>query len=169
MRNNSTIFQNPEGQHLLDFTPLGSFTTENREIRIKQEFHTFIVGDALYYDVKEEKYSKALAINNIESEVCGIVSEVVNADEFIIITEGNIKTDRYKYSNGSVLYLSEVIPGFLMSANPTSVIKQVAVQTANGINVGIKMGYHLGGTPEKISMEPYTKEELDDIILNVRG
>lgn len=168
-RDNSVIFKNSEEQHLLDLSALGSLKANNKEIRIKQDKHFFQIGDALFFDVRENKFSKALAINNINCEVCGIVSEVPSDSEFIILTEGYIKTDRYKYAEGLPLYLSEVIPGFLMSIEPTHISKQAAVQTANGIKVDIQMGYYLKDNEIKISLEPYTKEELDDIILNIKG
>lgn len=167
-KKNSVIFENPE-EYILNFTALGSYTSENTEIRITQKAHYFSVGDILYFDVKNKQFSKALAVNNIQSEVCGVVSEVPNNNEFVIITEGPLETDRYKYAVSSPLYLSEIIPGALISANPTFVMKQVAVQIENGIQVNIKAGYCLSGKPLEVILEPYTKEELDDIILNVKG
>lgn len=167
-KKSSTIFQNPE-EYLVDLTPLGAYTHEDSEIRIQQESHYFRVGDVLYFDVKSNKFSKALAINSMTSEVCGVVSEIPNDNEFVIITEGFIETDRYKFKESSVLYLSEVIPGTLMSANPTAVLKEVGIQLSNGIQVGIKTGYYLTNKPLEVTMVPYTKEELDDIILNVKG
>ena len=167
-KKNSTIFENPE-EYILNFTAIGSYSSENTEIRITQEAHYFSVGDVLYFDVKNNQFSKALAVNNIQSEVCGIVSEVPNNNEFVIITEGVLKTDRYKYTVLAPLYLSEVIPGTLMSANPTFVMKQVAVQVEGGIQVNIKTGYCLSEKSLEVILEPYTKEELDDIILNVKG
>lgn len=166
---NSVIYRNPDKTALVDFTLIGTLKTEDTEIRIKQDNHFFQVGDALYFNPTDTKFRKAMAINNIESEVCGVVSEVINNDEFIIVTKGFVKTDRYKFNVGSQLYLSEVIPGFLMSASPTHVLKQVGVQSLNGIQVSIQMGYYISNNPVKVIFESYTKDELDDIILNVRG
>lgn len=166
---NSVIYENPEKEHVLDLTSIGSLTKETKEIRIQQENHLMQIGDAVFYDVKNKKFSKALAINNIDSEVCGVISEIPNQNEFIILTEGFLETDRYNYKTGSILYLSEVIPGFLMSADPTSIIKQVAIKKDNGIQIDIQMGHFMQENTTEVSLEPYTKEELDDIILNVRG
>lgn len=168
-KTNSVIYRNPEKTSLIDFTLIGTIKTEDSEIRINQHDHFFQVGDALYFNPTDIKFGKAMAINSIESEVCGVVSEVIDNDEFIIVTEGFVKTDRYNFAIDSPLYLSEVIPGFMMSAEPTHVVKQVAIQTLNGIHVSIQMGYHISNNPVKVVLEPYTKDELDDIILNVMG
>lgn len=168
-KNNSVIYKNPDKTALVDLSTIGTLKTEKTEIRIQQANHFFRTGDVLYFNPNTNEFAKALAINNIESEVCGVVSEVVDNNEFIILTEGFVKTDKYNFPIGSVLYLSEVIPGFLMSVQPTHILKQVAVQSINGIQVSIQMGFHLSDNPIKVTLEPYTKDELDDIILNVRG
>lgn len=168
-KKNSTIFKNPEDPHLINLTLLGTISREDTTITIEQEDHCFQIGDVLYYDIKNLKFGKALAINTMEGEVCGIVSEVTDQNRFVLITEGKLVTDRYKYLPTSPLFLSEVIPGTLMSIPPTSVSKQVAVQVEDGIQVDIHMGYYLGGEAAKVGLEPYTKEELDEIILNVKG
>lgn len=166
---NSVIYDNPEVEHVLDLSCIGMLTREDTEIRIYQDNHLFQIGDAVFYDVKNKKFSKALAINNIDSEVCGLISEIPTSNEFILLTEGFLKTDRYKYHEGSVLYLSEVMPGFLMSAEPTGIVKQIAIQKTDGIQIDIQMGYFLQENSTEVSLEPYTKDELDDIILNIKG
>lgn len=168
-KTNSVIYKNSENDSLIDFSTIGTIKTEDSEIRIKQDKHFFQVGDALYFNPTDNKFGKALAVNNIESEVCGVVSEVPNENEFIIVTEGFIKTDRYNFNADAPLYLSEVIPGFLMSSPPTYIVKQVGIQSINGIHVSIQMGFYVSSNSVKVTFEPYTKEELDDIILNVRG
>lgn len=172
-KKNSLMFQNPE-LNILDFSKLGVLTTEDHELVIEQKFHKFQVGDALYYDPVYKTFSKAIASNTVAIEVCGVVDKVYNEDMFRIITEGYIDTDRYQYTKGVILYLSEVVPGMLMSVEPTLSVKQVAVQDSGGIQVNIKMGYfldpeHEETQPPQFTFEAYTKEELDDIILNIKG
>lgn len=168
-KRNSVIYRNPDKTALVDLSTIGTLKSEKTEIKIRQMNHFFQPGDALYFNPNLNEFGKALAINSIESEVCGVVSEVLNDNEFIIVTEGFVKTDRYNFAVGSALYLSEVIPGFMMSVQPTHVMKQIAVQSLNGIQVSIQIGFHLSDNPVKVTLEPYTKDELDDIILNVRG
>ena len=120
-----------------------------------------------YYDVTTNKFSRAIAINNIESEACGIVSEVIDNDNFVIISKGLLETDKYNFSVGSKLYLSDVIPGKLVSIEPQSIIKQIAIQATNGIIIDIQRGWKITNTSSSEELEPYTKEELDEIIKNV--
>ena len=108
MRHNSTIFKNPQDQHLFDLSSIGSINHEDKSITINQEEHYFKVGEVLYYDVTTNKFSRAVAVNNIESEACGIVSEIIDKDNFVIIAKGLLETDKYNFSVGSKLYLSDV-------------------------------------------------------------
>lgn len=167
MRHNSTIFKNPQDQHLFDLSSIGSINHEDKSITINQEEHYFKVGEVLYYDVTTNKFSRAVAVNNIESEACGIVSEVIDNDNFIIIAKGLLETDKYNFSVGSKLYLSDVTPGKLVSIEPQSIIKQIAIQATNGIIIDIQRGWKITNTSSSEELEPYTKEELDEIIKNV--
>lgn len=167
MRHNSIIFKNPQDQHLFDLSSIGSINHEDKSITINQEKHYFNVGEVLYYDVTINKFSRAVAVNNIESEACGIVSEVIDNDNFVIIAKGLLETDKYNFSVGSKLYLSDVTPGKLVSIEPQSIIKQIAIQAANGIIIDIQRGWKITNTSSSEELEPYTKEELDEIIKNV--
>lgn len=167
MRHNSIIFKNPQDQHLFDLSSIGSINHEDKSITINQEKHYFNVGEVLYYDVTTNKFSRAVAVNNIESEACGIVSEVIDNDNFVIIAKGLLETDKYNFSVGSKLYLSDVTPGKLVSIEPQSIIKQIAIQAANGIIIDIQRGWKITNTSSSEELEPYTKEELDEIIKNV--
>lgn len=168
MKNNSTIYRNPYNQLIFDLSQLGTVSiSTNNIIKITQEKHLFQVGDILYYDIKEKKFSKAFAINDIQSEVCGVVSEVLNNDNFIITGEGLIETNRYEFDEGTILYLSDVYPGKLVSIPPSDIIKQIATQATNGIIIDIQRGYKITNSTSSEILEAYTKEELDEIIKNI--
>ena len=167
-KKNSTIFKNPYEQEIHDFSFVGTYKTIDKTIQIEQQNHGFQVSDVLFYNIKLKKFDKALAINAIESEVCGIVSKVLGINTFQIITEGFLETDRYNFPIDTPLYLSESTPGKLMSIAPINVVKQVATQTTNGIMLDIRRGYKISEdeyTDEEL--EVYTKEELDEIIANI--
>ena len=168
MRNNSIITKNPQEHHIFDLTRLGTVTITNDLIEVTQQNHFFQIGDVLYYNIKTQLFGKAVAVNNIESEVCGVVLDVKDKDTFVMITEGKINTSRYSFEIDTPLYLSEVYPGRLMSIEPKNVIKQIATQTVDGIIVDIQRGYRTVGSSSVLEeLEPYTQSELDEIIKNI--
>lgn len=167
MRNNSTIFKNPQDAHLFDLSSIGSIIHEDKSIEINQQDHYFQIGEVLYYDVRTNKFARAVAVNNIESEVCGIVSDIIDKDNFVMIAKGLLETTQYTFDVGTALYLSDVHPGKLVSIEPLSIIKQIAVQTTDGIIIDIQRGWKTTSTSSSEELEPYTKSELDEIIKNV--
>ena len=165
---NSTIFKNPQDQHLFDLSYLGVLTHERKTIEINQQNHYFQIGDVLYYDIKNHKFNKAIAKNSMESEVCGVVSEIIDIDNFVMITSGEIKTTRYTFDPGTILYLSDAHEGKLVSIEPNYTIKQIATQLSDGIMIDIQRGYRTPITYDSSdSLESYTKTELDEIIKNI--
>ena len=167
MKHNSLIYKNPQEHHIIDLSQLGTIMYAGGLIEINQPNHYFQVGDVLYYNIKDNIFSQAVAVNDIESEVCGVVSNVIDNDNFIIVSEGKIDTDRYTFEENTILYLSNVYPGKLVSIAPTDIIKQIATQTTNGIIVNIQRGYKLSQSNYSEDLEEYTKDELDEIIKNI--
>lgn len=167
MKNNSTIYKNPQEQRIIDLSQLGTLIYAGGAIEITQPNHFLQTGDVVYYNVKTRLFAKAVAVNNIEGEVCGIVSEVSDKDNFTIINSGVVETNRYTFDEGTVLYLSDAHPGKLVSIAPASVIKQIATQLAHGIMVDIQRGYRVADDSSTEELEPYTQAELDEIIRNI--
>ena len=165
---NSNIYKNSHDRYIFDLTSIGTVVREDETIEIYQENHFFRVADALYYDIKNHKFDMALAENTIMSEVCGVVSEIIDRNTFRIIVNGHIQTDRYSFDVNTPLYLSDAIGGKLVSIAPGNVIKQVATQVSGGIMVDIQRGFiYNPNNSQEEEMEPYTKEELDEIIKNL--
>ena len=167
MRNNSTIFKNTQEHHLFDLSSIGSVIHEDKTIQINQIDHYFQKGEVLYYDVRTNKFARAIAVNNIESEACGIVSDVIDKDNFVLIAKGLLETDQYTFDENTPLYLSDAHAGKLVSIQPHSVIKQIAIQATNGIIIDIQRGWKTTSTSSSENLEPYTRAELDEIIKNV--
>lgn len=169
MKTNSVIFKNPEDDHLIDLSYLGTMLIENPSVQISQTNHFFLPGDVLAYSLKEKKFVRAVAVNTMDSEICGVVSEFINNDNFVLVVKGLVNAPQYQFANGSILWLSEIIPGRLISIMPTRTFRQVATQVSPGvIEVSIKMGLTTGSRePNNEPLEPYTKEELDEIISNL--
>lgn len=169
MQTNSVIFKNPEDDHLIDLTYLGTMLRENTKVQINQKNHFFAPGDVLAYDLQSQEFIRALAVNTMQSEICGVVSKYIDMDNFELIVKGAVEAPQYKYPNGSILWLSEVTPGKLMSIAPTKTFRQVATQVSAGvINVSLEMGFTIGSVKQETdSLDHYTKAELDEIIANI--
>lgn len=163
---NSNIYKNPEEQHIIDLSRMGTIEVINNQ-EVIQENHYFHIGDVVYYDIQMKRFSLAIARNTIESEVVGLVSRVIDMDTFVLTNTGTLYTDRYAFPDKTVLYLSDINPGKLVSIAPMFV-KPVAIQTTNGIIIDIARGWaDKDSVLEPIEYEPYTQEELDEIISNI--
>lgn len=168
MKNNSIISKKLHKYHVLDLTDIGAITCNNFT-EIAQHNHDFQIGDALYYNVKKQVFDKAIAINNVESEVCGVVSEIKDIDTFVLVTNGEIITSRYDFKVNTILYLSDARPGKLVSIGPKDIVKQIATKTTDGIMVNIQRGFKTTNNQQSSTetLEPYTEEELNEIIKNI--
>lgn len=163
---NSNIYKNPEEQSIMDLSDIGTIKIINNQ-KIIQEGHYFHVGDVIYYDIQLKRFSLAIARNTIESEVIGLVSQIIDNDTFVLANTGTLYTDRYTFTDDTVLYLSDINPGKLVSIPPTFV-KPVAIQATNGIIIDITRGWASeGGVSSPTEYESYSQEELDEIINNI--
>lgn len=168
-KNNSLILEVPYGHDIHDLEFLGVYEHIDKDVTIQQENHGFQVGDVIYYNIQKQTFEKALAINTMESEVCGVISSVIDNHTCKFITSGFILTNRFKFDTDTPLYLSELIPGKLVSMAPNMIHKQIAVQMPDGLRIDIQRGYRLKLEEEstQTDFQPYTQEELDEIIQNI--
>ncbi len=168
---NSVIFRDPDGdEYLQDLTKIGTYYVDDTSLTIIQENHGFAVGDALCYNLIEQKYQLAIALNTKDSEVCGVVKHVFDNNTFNFVTKGKIENTKYEYPEGSELWLSEAIDGHLTSIEPRIVFKKVGTQLANkAIKVEIERGFSTGEPIDQSLLEAYTQAELDEIIANINS
>jgi Repeat of unknown function (DUF5907) len=87
-------------------------------VQIMQVAHGFSIGEVLYYDGLV--YARANADDVLTSDVVGIVSEVIDADNFSLATGGMI-SGIAGLSPGSVYFLSDTVAGALTLTEPTTV------------------------------------------------
>lgn len=164
--NNSVIFRDVYENKILDFSHIASDSKANI-IDLYEENHFFEVGDAIYYDIYTHHYRRALAINSIMSEVIGVVSKIINLNEFQLTLRGDIILNRYdSISIGSPLYLSDIVTGKLISNEPSKISKIIGIKTDNGIRVDIQRGFHL---TDNEGYHPKYKEFLTKDLLNIFG
>ena len=92
---------------------------------ITQQSHGFEVGDVIGFENTE--YSKAIADGTYDGEVLGVVSEIINSDEFILTQSGFI-TGFTGLIQGSTYFLSPDTEGLMTVDKPTvhgQVVKSV--------------------------------------------
>jgi hypothetical protein len=157
--NNSVIFRDVvDDNNLIDFSYIGMHGTEEQTVSLTELDNGFLLGDAIYYDYKTNHYRRALAMNQIMSEVIGVVSKIIDKDSFELTLKGSIILDRYSsIPLNTPLYLSQNISGKLVQDEPTIVSKIIGVTTNDGIYVNIQRGYFVGFGPQVFfaSAEPY--------------
>lgn len=121
--------------------PLGNINIPVASSIVNQGNHGFLVGDILYFN--GSTYEKALAENSAKSNVVGIVSGIINLNNFTLLTSGLI-TSLTGLIPGAVYYLSDVASGALTTTAPTAnntiqKIMLVAISSTSGyynINAG---------------------------------
>lgn len=148
--NNSVIFRNVDDDtNLIDFSYLGMNNMQDENITLTEIDNGFLLGDALYYDYKTNHYRRALAVNQIMSEVIGVVSRLIDKDTFELTLKGSIILDRYKnIPENTPLYLSQNISGKLVQDEPNLVSKIIGITRTDGIYVDVQRGYYVGFGPD---------------------
>ena len=108
------------------------------ELSITQVGHGLSIGDAIYST--PSGYKKALSNETKTVEVVGVVSKVMDVNNFRVTTAGFFKTTLYDtYPNGTVLYLSEETAG-LLTNEYTYIVKPIAIKIDNGVVIDIQRG-----------------------------
>lgn len=139
-------------------------------IEIYQVDHNFVEGNVLY--LKDDgTYDLALCEDTKRVEVVGIVSKVINEDEFEIILSGFWETNIYDtdFIEGDVLYLSESESkkGTLIN-NPSKFLKPIAIKITDGIIINIQRASAskqiVSGGGASVDIEYYTDQQILDMI-----
>lgn len=83
--------------------------------------HGFVTGDFIYFH-PSKGYQLASAIDDYDSNIVGMVTEVIDANNFEYMWAGFYKTDVFNTANGFVqgmpLYISDVNPGKVVQEQP---------------------------------------------------
>lgn len=110
---------------------------------VSQTAHGFVVGDFIYYH-PVDKYQKALAVDDYNSNIVGMVTNVLDNDKFEYQWSGFYETDLFTDTNGYVqgipLYISETDPGKTVQEQP-DISKTVGYPVENiGVIISIERG-----------------------------
>jgi hypothetical protein len=92
--------------------------TDSTRSNITQTAHGFTVGNVLRIQNSATTFLKALADTAANAEVVGLVSAVVDANTFTLLTFGYI-TGLSGLTKGTVYFLSDTTAGLLTATEPT--------------------------------------------------
>ena len=95
----------------------GAGSAAANTVTITQAAHGFTVGNLIYYT--GTAYAKALADSSAHAEVVGIVSVVVDANNFVLLTDGKV-TGLSGLTAGAVYFLSPTTAGALTVTEPST-------------------------------------------------
>lgn len=100
----------------------GSGGGGSSEITINQDDHGFSVLNVVKSSGVDGTYALAQANTSANADVVGIISEIIDANNFKLLTSGElISTSVPNYAAGTVVYLSESTPGILTDTEPSSI------------------------------------------------
>lgn len=139
--------------------------SSSSEFIIKQTAHGLSIGDVVY--CSDTGYAKALANETQMVEAVGIVSGIVSADEFRLMTNGFFKTSLFDaYPNSTVFFLSMQTPGAL-TIEEDYISKPIATKVTDGLIIDIQRGtiYNLT-EPEETSGDGLvykTEDKIGDV------
>jgi hypothetical protein len=89
-------------------------------ISVHQVAHGLSVGNVIYCS-GANTYAKAKADALATSDVIGVVSTVIGADDFVFCAEGTMVTGVPAVAAGTVLFLSDATAGLLTATEPNTV------------------------------------------------
>lgn len=100
----------------------GYYVREQSNVRsVLQAAHGFVVGDFIYYH-PQNKYKKALAKDDYDSNIVGMVTKVMDINTFEYQPGGFFKTNLFNsnrgYIQGMPLYISDVDEGKVTQIQP---------------------------------------------------
>jgi hypothetical protein len=117
--NNGGKFLTTDGTNVTWSTPS---TVSAAAIDIFQAAHGFAEGHILYHD--GTRYALAIATSVASSDVIGIVTKVVDADKFTLVTNGFVNFQGAipdgTWTPGTTYYLSANTPGVLTNVEPST-------------------------------------------------
>lgn len=120
------------------------YVRDYRNIRVvTQNNHGFVVGDFIYYH-HINAYQKAKAIDSYDANIVGMVTRVINANQFEYQWAGFFATNIFSTSNGYIqgmpIYISETDPGKVVQEQP-DISKTVGYPVENaGIIICVERG-----------------------------
>lgn len=159
-RRNSNIYKNIFNHFLLELYDLQPFLNGiyKKETTIFQYKHGFELYDLLRIN-DNGLYEKGLAIES-KYNVVGIIGEIINENEFVLISYGPIETNLNFASDSGVLYLSDTQEGKFCTFEEleTNFYTPIGFYTGNTITLNI-LDSSVGDTLKKYNDTVYEHEQ----------
>lgn len=119
---------------------------------VTQEAHEFSIGNFIYYSETYNKYLKAIAIDDYDANVIGMVTRIIDSNTFEYMWSGYFATDIFNsangYHQGMPLYLSDTQPGSVTQTQP-DISKTVGYPVENtGIIISLERGIQYNNEPK---------------------
>ena len=107
-------------------------------LRVQEKFtlvgHGFVVGNPIIVDITLGTFKLARASSTIAGRWVGVVTTVIDADNFIISTSGFITTGVPAYPASTVVYVSPTVAGGVTDTEPVRVSIPVMIVLVNGVS-----------------------------------
>lgn len=122
----------------------GIYVRKHENIKqVTKETHGLTVGDFIYYH-PNRGYQKALAIDDYNINIIGMVTSIIDADTFEYMWSGYFKTDlfdsQHDFVQGAPLYISDIDAGKVVQEQP-DISKAVGYPVEDtGIIISIERG-----------------------------
>lgn len=133
-----------ESGNALTKTDTGLYVRNHSNIKlVTQDEHGFSIGDFIYYH-PTDKYQLASAIDDYNSNIVGMITKIVDENNFEYQWAGFYETDLFTeekgFTQGMPLYISDVEPGKVTQEQP-DISKTVGYPVENiGIIISIERG-----------------------------
>ena len=159
-RVNTNIYKNIFEQFVFDLFDLQNKLVNDPYERISNVFqidHGFELYDVIKIN-ENGTYKKAIATEE-DYDAVGIVSEIINKNEFIITTHGQIDYEFVSASDSTVLYLSDSEPGKLVTYEDITTEFYTPIGFINGDKIMINiMDSSVGNTLKKYQEQLFNQE-----------
>lgn len=129
------------GSEWVNADPLTDIDATAVSFTVSQTGHGFVAGDVVKNSGSANTYAKAQADSAANAEVVGIVTEVINANSFVLTTEGIVTEGVPAQAAGSVMFLSASTAGALTTTEP-STLGEVSKPLAVVLESGARMLFH---------------------------
>jgi hypothetical protein len=114
-------------------------------LEVTQNSHGFSVGNVLKVS-GTNTFALAQADTQGNSRAVGIVTQVVNANEFVLTLQGRMTSGVPAAAAGTIMYLSDSVAGALTSTAPASNVTPVLVVLENAISAVVLNALQGGGS-----------------------
>ncbi len=138
-------------------------------VQVTQTAHGFVPGDAIY--LNGSSYTKGIATATNTAQIVGLVSRVIDVDNFQLTLSGDVIISGWGLTPGTVYFLSATSAGLLSATEPTvagQASTQVGVaRTSNALYVDIKRPTMVGSANVRTTIPIYNNTSTN--VLDISG